>query len=84
LQVAKELSQVLGKRIKHVDLSIEDYEERMLAYGMPEDYAKVMSNLEHGISLHAEHRMNDTIEQLLGRKPKSFRDTIKEAMAVWQ
>lgn len=56
----------------------------MLAYGMPEDYAKVMSNLEHAISLHAEHRMNDTIEQLLGRKPKYLRDTMKEAMAVWQ
>lgn len=56
----------------------------MLAYGMSEDYAKVMANLDHAISLHAEHRMNDTIERLLGRKPKYFHDTMKEAMAVWQ
>lgn len=75
---------MLGKRIKHVDLPRRDFEDRLQAYGMPEDYAKVMSRLDKSISLHAEHRVNDVVESLLGRRPKTFRETAEAVKAVWQ
>jgi hypothetical protein len=78
------LGEVLGKRIKHVDLPHRDFEDRMQAYGMPEDYAKVMARLDRSISLNAEHRVNDVVESLLGRRPKHFRETAEEVKAVWQ
>lgn len=51
--------------------------------GMAEDYAKVMSEYEFRISLNKEHRWNETIEDLLGRRPTNFRTFAQNAKEAW-
>ena len=69
--------------MKHGCLTLEQFEERMQSMGIPKDYAKVMSGYEYKISLNKEHRWNETIQDLLGRKPTNFRTFAQNAKEVW-
>lgn len=69
--------------MKHDNLTLEEFEERMQSMGVPEDYAKFMTRLEFKISFNKEHRWNETIVDLLGRKPKNFRTFAQDAKEAW-
>jgi hypothetical protein len=56
----------------------------MQAAGVPENYSKVMSALDHKISLNKEHRWNEVVQGLLGRPPKDFRTFARENKHVWE
>jgi festuclavine dehydrogenase len=70
--------------VKHDNLTFENLERRLQSFGLPEDYSKVMSGLDYKISLNKEHRWNEVIEGLLGRKPKDFRTFAQQAKHVWE
>jgi uncharacterized protein YbjT (DUF2867 family) len=83
LQIAKILSEVLGRRIVHVDLSAADLEKRHQEFGMPEDYARMMSAMDTAIKFGAENRTNDGILAITGTAPRKFRDFAESVKDVW-
>lgn len=50
---------------------------------MPEGYATVLAGLETNIKQGEEEYLNDTVEKVTGRPPKSFREFAEEKKGVW-
>ncbi|KAL2262362.1 hypothetical protein VTK26DRAFT_1587 [Humicola hyalothermophila] len=82
--IAEILSDVLGRKIVHVDLSAADLEKRHQEFGMSEDYARMMSALDTAIKYGAENRTNDGILAVTGAAPKEFRAFAESVKEVWQ
>jgi uncharacterized protein YbjT (DUF2867 family) len=83
-QIAAILSEVLGRKIVHVDLSAAELEKRHQGFGMPENYAKMMSAMDTSIKFGAENRTNDVILAVTGAAPRKFRDFAESVKAVWE
>ncbi|KAK3310647.1 uncharacterized protein B0T15DRAFT_564552 [Chaetomium strumarium] len=81
--IATILSEVLGRRIVHVDLTAAGLEERFQSFGMPEDYSRMMSALDISIKNGAENRTNDVILAVTGSAPRKFKDFAESAKEVW-
>ena len=82
-QVAEKFSIGLGRKVEHVKLSEEDSVKHYQALGMPDDVAKFMTSLEVKTANGGEHKMNDTVEQVTGRKPQTFDAWVQENKNVW-
>ena len=82
-QVAQIIGDAIGKRVKHHNLTLEDFRDHMTSVGVPKDYADRMAGWEYKISLNKEHRWNEVIEGLLGRKPIDLHTFAQNAKEVW-
>jgi hypothetical protein len=67
----------------HVDLSPAELEQRHQSFGMPENYAKMMSAMDTAIKFGSENRTNDVILAVTGAAPRKFRDFAQSAKEVW-
>lgn len=83
-EIAKILTEVLGRKIVHVDLSSAELEKRHARFGMPEEYARMMSAMDTAIKFGAENRTNDVIFSVTGTAPKKFRDYAMSVKDVWE
>ncbi|KAK3335404.1 hypothetical protein B0T19DRAFT_470677 [Cercophora scortea] len=81
--IAETLSEVLGRRIVHVDLTSDDMEKLHQSFGMPEDYSRMMGSLDTAIKQGQENRTNDVVELLTGSAPARFRDFAESNKAIW-
>jgi uncharacterized protein YbjT (DUF2867 family) len=82
-QIASILSDVLGRRIVHVDLTAEGLEKRLQSFGMPEDYSRMMSALDIAIKNGTEDRTNDVVLAVTGSAPTKFKDFAESVKDVW-
>ncbi|KAB5549860.1 hypothetical protein GE09DRAFT_1128074 [Coniochaeta sp. 2T2.1] len=82
-EVAQIIGELVGKRIKHDHLTDQQFQDRMVSLGMPEDLAQVLAEYEHRIALQKERHSNETIQNLLGRKPTCFRTVAEKVKEVW-
>ncbi|KAK3341093.1 hypothetical protein B0T25DRAFT_509932 [Lasiosphaeria hispida] len=82
--LAEILTELLGRKIVHVDLSTRDLEERHQSLGMPENYARMMSSLDNAIKVGSENRVNDVVLSVTGRAPKPFREFAESVKSVWE
>jgi hypothetical protein len=82
-QVAKILTDVLGKQVTHKDLTPAELEARLQSFGVPEDYSRMMSSLDTAIKHGSEDRTNDVVLALTGKLPKTFKDWAESSKAVW-
>ena len=83
-QVAELLSAELGRTIRHVDLSAADYEQGLIAAGVPAWLATELVNL-YGKGYYGTGKaghVTDTVRTLLGREPRSFRQFIRDHAAL--
>jgi hypothetical protein len=84
LQVAAKLSSALGRKVEHVKLTEEQKFQSLVKVGLPEHFAKFLAHLEVSAAGGEEQRMNDTVDQVTGRPPKTFDTFAQENKAVWQ
>ncbi|KAK3989157.1 hypothetical protein QBC44DRAFT_328075 [Cladorrhinum sp. PSN332] len=70
--IAAILSEVLGRKIVHVDMSATELQKRHREFGMPEEYARMMSAMDTSIKFGAENRTNDVIFSVTGVAPRKF------------
>jgi uncharacterized protein YbjT (DUF2867 family) len=84
-ELAKELTNVLGRTINHVSLSPSDLKAAMLADGMPEGLADGLLDLERFFRENHASRVTDDVRRVTGREPRSYADYIQETAAtgVW-
>jgi festuclavine dehydrogenase len=79
------LTNKLGRKISHVKLREEELAEAMTSFGIPDDYAKILAQLDTAIKNGDEERMNSVILDVTGREPKRFQDFVKRCVesGIW-
>ncbi|KAL1731924.1 hypothetical protein EV714DRAFT_207732 [Schizophyllum commune] len=82
-EVAQILTSTLGKPITHVKVSKDEMQAKFIALGVPADYAPILAGMDVAISKGSEARLDDAVERVTGRKPKSFKTFAEEAKAAW-
>ena len=83
-QVAKILTEVLGKSVEHVKVSGEESASWMKSKGIPPAMADFVASLEVQIgSTGAEGRLNTTIKDVTGKDPIGFRAFAEAAKDKW-
>lgn len=83
-KLASTLTDVLGKPITHAHLTESELAERYARFGVPEGYAKVLAEKDTNIKNGEEEHLNDTVEEVTGQSPKTFREFAEEKKEVWQ
>ncbi|KAF5522791.1 Festuclavine synthase II [Colletotrichum aenigma] len=81
--IAEILTEVLGRKIIHKNLSRKGLEDRYVNYGLPQDYAEMMGAMDTNIKNGSENRTNSVVLALTGKQPRKFRDVAKELRNVW-
>ncbi len=83
--IARELSKILGREIRHISLPSSELKSGMLAEGMPEEIADRMLDLERYFRANAASRITDDVVQVTGRNPTRFSEYARETAAtgVW-
>ncbi|MBB3084607.1 SDR family oxidoreductase [Geodermatophilus sabuli] len=78
--IAAELSRALGREIRYVDMPPDDYAALLISVGVPQWLAEEFATL-YGRGKQragASARVTSTVEDLLGRPPRSFADWARE------
>ena len=84
-QLARVLTEILGRTITHIDLGPDDYLQGMLASGMPAELAERMLDLERYIREGRPGEVTGDVFAVTGRTPRSFVEFVRETAAteVW-
>lgn len=83
-ELAKELSEVLGRSISHISLSPADLKHGMLAEGMPEALADRMLDLERYYREGQANRITNDIKQVTGHEPRQFEQYARDYASLLQ
>ncbi|KAJ7140512.1 hypothetical protein C8R43DRAFT_1071741 [Mycena crocata] len=78
-QIAELFSEVLGREIKHRNLTVDEYTQVMVQRGMPEDYAAIMSAADGLIAEGSEERLFNRADFVGKRMLRQFVEEHKEA-----
>ncbi|KAK4464147.1 hypothetical protein QBC42DRAFT_263999 [Cladorrhinum samala] len=82
-EIAEILSEVLGRKIVHVDMSATELQQRHRDFGMPEEWARMLSAMDTSIKFGAENRTNDVVFSVTGAAPRRFKDYAQSVRDVW-
>jgi uncharacterized protein YbjT (DUF2867 family) len=77
--LAAEVSKVLGRPIRHVDLSPSDLKGGMLAQGNPEWLADLLLDLERYFGEEKASTITDDIRRVTGREPIRFEQYARDS-----
>ncbi len=75
-EVAAIISEISGKNISYVELSMEDMKQGALDNGMPEPSVEMMCALYGTVSAGYTAGVTDDVEKIIGRKPLPFDEYI--------
>ena len=82
--IASIASEVLGRTIRRIVVSDEEFRDRMMAQGVPE----ASINMRMGMFLASRQgdfaQVDSALADLIGRPPKSFREVLKESISHLQ
>lgn len=83
-EVAAILTEVLGRRIRYDAASIPGYVHHLRSdHDLPWSPAIVYTVLHLAIRWGGEDRVDPTLERVLGRRPRTIRDTIEDHRHLW-
>lgn len=83
-EVARTLSQHLGREIIHRKLDIEGLAERFRNLGLPDDYATALAGMDVGVAQGSEDRLAEQVHVITGRKPTSIDAFVLRNIGVWR
>jgi uncharacterized protein YbjT (DUF2867 family) len=83
-QAAETLSQVSGKKISYVDVPEEAAKGAMLGVGLPAWMVSAVMELHYVDKMGYAAAVNDNVEKLTGKKPRSFADFARDNAAKWR
>lgn len=81
--VAAILSQVLGRSISYVPASVPGYLLHLARHGHPMGLVLVQTILHVGLRRGDADYLDPTLEELLGRPPRTLRDFVEDHAEVW-
>lgn len=70
--VATIITDITGQVVTHARLSFEQLRERLTEL-VPAEFAAMLASMDRAIAQGAEDRVTDTVQQLTGRPPRTFR-----------
>ena len=74
-EVANILSMALGRSIHAIFAQPEEVQARLVAFGIPTDFATILAKLEYEVIKNGlEDRVTPTVERVTGRPPRSLAD----------
>jgi len=76
--VANIFTEVLGKKVVHIDIPESEREAQLVGLGFPPDIAKVLAVMDTAVKHGAENKLNDVVLGVTGKAPKSFRTFAEE------
>lgn len=80
-EAAKELGEAIGRDVRYVPVSAEEFGAELSAHGMPEQdathLAELLTEVLDGRSAH----LSDGVQRAIGRAPRDFREYAREAAA---
>ncbi len=79
-EIAILASEVTGREVRHVTVSDEDWRDMKIAAGMPEIYADMLLGTFRAARRGDFTAVDPTLERLIGRRPRSMRDALVEAL----
>ncbi|RAL06805.1 uncharacterized protein BO97DRAFT_429899 [Aspergillus homomorphus CBS 101889] len=82
-EVASKLTAALRRPVKHVCLSGEERYQALVHAGCSDYYARFLVNLETAAATGFETRMNATVEEVIGRPPRTLELFASEHRSVW-
>jgi hypothetical protein len=84
-QIAALLTQKLGRRIEYVQVEEVDIVRDMVAAGVEEKFATMLAELDGVVRRGDEERLGGHLQEVLGRRGKSFGTYVEECVAsgVW-
>ncbi len=84
-EAVSEISRAVGREIRYVPISIEDFTAAALEQGVPRDVAEGLSFLFSEVLDGRNARLADGVQRALGREPRDFSDYARDAAAtgVW-
>ena len=77
------ISEVTGRSIRFVDISVEELADRLIKFGVPAEFAPSLAAMDADIGAGLEDRTTSAVEDLTGRPPRSFRDFARAHRNVW-
>jgi uncharacterized protein YbjT (DUF2867 family) len=80
---AQELSNVLGRPIRYLDVSPEQARTGMLAAGLPEWYAQDMLGFYAFYATGAGANVSDVVPRIVGRPARRFRSFVEDHRAAF-
>lgn len=80
------ISASIGEEISYNPIDVDDYIASAKQHGMPDDIAWLMNELFTNVLDGSNAFTTNTVEEVLGRKPKCFEDYVHEVIKtnVWQ
>ena len=82
--VARTLSGVLDRPVKHRRLSVTGLAARHVAFGLPEAYAETLASMDASIAAGCEDRVTDAVARLAGRPANALADFVAANAEVWR
>jgi uncharacterized protein YbjT (DUF2867 family) len=82
-EVASILSQASGRAIEHRHVTPPEVRARMVASGVPDDFAEILTMLEDLIRDGAEDRVTQTVQEVTGRPPRSLPEFAQRHAETW-
>ena len=82
-EVASILSQASGRAIEHRHVSPPEVCARMIASGVPDEFAEILTMLERLIRDGAEDRVTQTVQEVTGRPPRSLPEFAQRNAETW-
>jgi len=76
--VANALSALSGKTVIYTDADPETFPAKLKTLGLPEIVIRIVSGFAADIKNHQFERVTNHLEKLLGRKPASLKESLKE------
>lgn len=83
-QAAEKFSKVLGREIRYVPQSVEDFRKVLTQVGLPEWRVNAVCDEFRLLSDKAGTHTTDTIQQVLGRAPTSVEQFVKDHIEIYQ
>lgn len=71
-EAATDISEAIGRPVRHCRLSVEALSERYRSFGLPADYAVLLADMDEAIAQGSEDQVTATVHDVTGRPPTSL------------
>lgn len=82
-QVAKLISDATGKEVTYKDIEPQELKKGLMAAGLREDYSDFLLVILGAVKAGMTEATTPHVEEILGRKPRTFRDYAASAKQAW-
>lgn len=83
-EVAKAISSQIGEEVLYQEIQPQQLREGLLAAGLPEDYSDFLLLILGFLKEGYNAGLTDNVEKILGRKPLSLTDYVRDYKEAWK